>query len=69
MDLKVVKTPKGSIVKLIVWHGGRKHIACLRTVKSLIENMITGVTKGFLYKVSCSAVAPVALRGPNAENR
>jgi large subunit ribosomal protein L9e len=51
MDLKVVKTSKASTVKLVVWHGGRKHVACLRTVKSLIENMITGVTKGFLYKV------------------
>lgn len=34
-----------------VWHGGRKHIACIRTICSLIENMITGVTKGFEYKM------------------
>lgn len=32
-------------------HGSRKGVACLRTVRSLIENMITGVTKGFLYKM------------------
>ncbi|KAI8457027.1 ribosomal protein L6, alpha-beta domain-containing protein [Phakopsora pachyrhizi] len=51
MDLKLLQTPKGYIVKFIVWHGGRKHVACLRTVKSLVENMITGVTKGFLYKM------------------
>ena len=54
MDLRVVK-PKAESrdtkVKLVVWHGGRKHVACLRTVRSLIENMITGVTKGFRYKV------------------
>jgi large subunit ribosomal protein L9e len=36
---------KGDKIKLIVWHGTRKHVACLRTVKSHIENMITGVTK------------------------
>ncbi|KEI39804.1 uncharacterized protein L969DRAFT_86392 [Mixia osmundae IAM 14324] len=51
LDMKVVKSKKGAIVKLAVWHGGRKHVACLRTVRSLIENMITGVTKGFLYKM------------------
>ncbi|KAH9809674.1 ribosomal protein L6, alpha-beta domain-containing protein [Melampsora americana] len=51
MDLKLLQTSKGFIVKFVVWHGGRKHVACLRTVKSLVENMITGVTKGFLYKM------------------
>ncbi len=35
----------GSNIKLIVWHGTRKHVACLRTVKAHIMNMITGVTK------------------------
>ncbi|KTW26986.1 hypothetical protein T552_02477 [Pneumocystis carinii B80] len=38
-------------IKLTVWHGGRKHVACLRTVKSLINNMITGVTRGYRYKM------------------
>ncbi|ODN79995.1 hypothetical protein, variant [Cryptococcus amylolentus CBS 6039] len=46
-----VKTPKGSKVVFTVWHGARKHVACLRTVKSLVENMIIGTTKGFLYKM------------------
>lgn len=54
MDLRLVK-PKAEgrdvKVKLVVWHGARKHVACLRTVRSLIENMITGVTKGFRYKL------------------
>lgn len=31
-------------ITLSVWHGGRKHLACLRTIRSLIENMIKGVT-------------------------
>jgi len=38
-------------IKIVIWHGGRKHVACIRTIKSLIENMITGVTSGFLYKM------------------
>jgi len=32
-------------------HGARKNVATLRTVKTLINNLIIGVTKGFLYKM------------------
>ena len=38
-------------VKIIVHNGSRKHVAALRTVKSLITNLIIGVTKGFKYKM------------------
>ncbi|CAN6611678.1 large ribosomal subunit protein uL6B [Trichomonascus vanleenenianus] len=38
-------------IKVHVHHGERKHVASLRTVKSLIANMITGVTKGYKYKM------------------
>lgn len=38
-------------IQFTVHHGNRKHNACLRTVRSLIENMIVGVTKGFRYKM------------------
>lgn len=38
-------------IKIIVLHGDRKHVAALRTVKSLIANLITGVTKGYKYKM------------------
>ena len=60
MEIKKVGDKK---IKLIVWHGSRKHVACLRTVRSLIMNMINGVTKvcpsfllskfakGFRYKM------------------
>ena len=41
MDLNVVRTKKTTIVRFVVWNGGRKHVACLRTVKSMVENMIT----------------------------
>lgn len=60
MEIKKVSDKK---IRLIVWHGSRKHVACLRTVRSLIENMMNGVTKvifwffksahlqGFRYKM------------------
>ena len=44
MDIQLIKA-KTNKVLLAVWQGGRKHVACLRTIKSLIQNMITGVTK------------------------
>ncbi|CEP17857.1 hypothetical protein [Parasitella parasitica] len=41
----------GQKIKFVVHHGLRKHVACIRTVRSLINNMIVGVTKGFEYKM------------------
>ena len=43
MDIQLVK--KKNLITLAVWQGGRKHVACLRTIRSLINNMIKGVTK------------------------
>jgi len=51
MDIQLIKGKSKNKVSLAVWQGGRKHVACLRTIKSLITNMITGVTKGFQYKM------------------
>ncbi|ORY93988.1 ribosomal protein L6, alpha-beta domain-containing protein [Syncephalastrum racemosum] len=34
-----------------VFHGVRKHVAAIRTVRSLVHNMIVGVTKGYQYKM------------------
>jgi large subunit ribosomal protein L9e len=45
MDIRLQQTAKSNKVTLAVWQGGRKHVACLRTIKSMINNMITGVTK------------------------
>lgn len=42
---------KGNKIKFIVWHGARKHLACLRTAKAAVANMIKGVTIGFQYKM------------------
>lgn len=38
-------------VKVDLWFATRKQLACVRTVCSHIENMIIGVTRGFLYKM------------------
>ncbi|SCU90640.1 LAMI_0E02982g1_1 [Lachancea mirantina] len=38
-------------LKITVHNGDRKHVAALRTVKSLVNNMIVGVTRGFKYKM------------------
>lgn len=34
-----------------IWFASRRQLACVRTVCSHINNMITGVTKGFIYKM------------------
>ncbi|KAJ3223085.1 hypothetical protein HDU78_011417, partial [Chytriomyces hyalinus] len=50
VDFECLKSgPKKYTIK--VWQAGRKHSACIRTITSRIENMITGVTKGFEYKM------------------
>ncbi|KAG9006638.1 hypothetical protein FRB94_000564 [Tulasnella sp. JGI-2019a] len=54
MDIRLINSKKADklpIIHLAVWNGVRKHVACLRTIKSGIENMIKGVTQGFLYKM------------------
>jgi len=49
VDLQSIR--KGRSILLTCWFGNRKERACMRTVRSHIENMITGVTKGFEYKM------------------
>ena len=39
------------LIKIYVHNGDRKHVASLRTVKSLITNLIKGVTVGYKYKM------------------
>jgi len=38
-------------LRVDLWFGDRKQLATIRTICSHIENLITGVTKGFLYKM------------------
>ena len=43
--------PKKDLIHIELHHGRRKDVATLRTVRTLINNLIIGVTKGFKYKV------------------
>ena len=43
--------PKKDIINIELHHGTRKNVATLRTVRTIINNMILGVTKGFRYKM------------------
>ncbi|KAI4240584.1 MAG: hypothetical protein L6R40_005072 [Gallowayella cf. fulva] len=43
--------PNTSVINIELHHGSRKNVATLRTVKTLINNLIIGVTKGFKYKM------------------
>ncbi|KAL1975638.1 hypothetical protein VTN31DRAFT_4030 [Thermomyces dupontii] len=43
--------PKKNLISIVLHHGGRKAVATLRTVRTIVNNMIIGVTKGFLYKM------------------
>lgn len=57
MDIRVVKD-KTTVVTLAVWQGGRKHVACLRTIRTLINNMVIGVTK---VCILCFGLAPMLM--------
>ncbi|KAJ3033556.1 60S ribosomal protein L9 [Rhizophlyctis rosea] len=50
VNMEILRLSKSKL-RIKVWHGGRKHLACIRTISSHIENMIRGVTKGFEYKM------------------
>ncbi|KAF2209809.1 hypothetical protein CERZMDRAFT_46544 [Cercospora zeae-maydis SCOH1-5] len=43
--------PQPNRINIELHHGSRKNVATLRTVRTLINNMIIGVTKGFKYKL------------------
>mmetsp|Transcript_23220 Transcript_23220/g.26692 ORF Transcript_23220/g.26692 Transcript_23220/m.26692 type:complete len:188 (+) Transcript_23220:104-667(+) len=68
MDLR--KTD--NTVKVDIWFATRKELACVRTVCSHIDNMLVGVTRGFLYKmrfVYSHFPINVSLSGKNVEIR
>ncbi|KAJ5151835.1 60S ribosomal protein L9 [Penicillium capsulatum] len=43
--------PEKDIISIELHHGARKGVATLRTVRTIINNLIIGVTRGFLYKM------------------
>ena len=38
-------------IRVDLWFGNRKQLACIRTICSHIENMIKGVRIGYIYKM------------------
>lgn len=48
LDMGMIGKKKLRVQK---WFGNRKELATVRTICSHIENMIVGVTKGYLYKM------------------
>ncbi|KAK5016677.1 ribosomal protein L6, alpha-beta domain-containing protein [Cryomyces antarcticus] len=43
--------PSPSVINIELHHGSRKNVATLRTVRTLINNLTIGVTKGYKYKM------------------
>ena len=43
--------PEKNVISIEMHHGVRKGVATLRTVRTIINNLIIGVTKGFRYKM------------------
>ncbi|KAI0172302.1 60S ribosomal protein L9 [Hypoxylon sp. FL1284] len=43
--------PQKNVIGIEIHHGSRKDVATLRTVRTIINNLVTGVTKGFKYKM------------------
>ncbi|KAI1322028.1 ribosomal protein L6 [Xylariaceae sp. FL0255] len=43
--------PKKNAIGIEIHHGSRKNVATLRTVRTIINNLVVGVTKGFKYKM------------------
>jgi len=68
MDLRQVDNS----IRVDVWFANRKQLATVRTVVSHIDNMMVGVTRGFLYKmrfVYSHFPINVTLNGENVEIR
>lgn len=57
-------------LKVDLWFGTRENIAAIRTVCSHIENMITGVTAGFKYKMRfCYAHFPINVASSKVDGK
>mmetsp|Transcript_31031 Transcript_31031/g.36407 ORF Transcript_31031/g.36407 Transcript_31031/m.36407 type:complete len:193 (+) Transcript_31031:18-596(+) len=68
VNVSIVPLGKRSI-RVDMWFAGRKQLACLRTTTAHIENMITGVTKGFKYVLRFAyAHFPINVQIPKGDN-
>jgi len=60
LDMQTIVEDGKNKLRVDLWFGNRETIAAIRTICSHIENMITGVTKGFKYKMRfCYAHFPI----------
>jgi len=72
VPMAVTVVGNGKFLRVDIWFASRKQVACVRTISSHIENMITGVTQGFSYKmrfVYSHFPINVSLAGKNVEIR
>lgn len=51
VDMYLIEEEGETLLKVDLHSGKRKQLASLRTVISHVQNLITGVTKGFEYKM------------------
>ena len=51
LDIVLEGSKKHPVVRMQMWFAARKTVASVRTVAGHVKNMITGVTKGFEYKM------------------
>jgi large subunit ribosomal protein L9e len=51
LNVDLILEQGGKSIRAELWNGDRKTVACVRTVITHIRNMITGTTKGFLFKM------------------
>ena len=60
LDMFLVEEDGKKKLRVDLWFGTRETVAAIRTICTHIENMITGVTKGFKYKMRfCYAHFPI----------
>jgi len=72
VNMDMAKVGGGKFIRLDLWFASRKQLATVRTICSHIDNMMTGVTQGFLYKmrfVYSHFPINVTLSGNNVEIR
>eukprot|EP00180_Rhodochaete_pulchella_P000091 Plantae.Rhodophyta-Rhodochaete_pulchella.ctg1057.p1 GENE.Plantae.Rhodophyta-Rhodochaete_pulchella.ctg1057~~Plantae.Rhodophyta-Rhodochaete_pulchella.ctg1057.p1 ORF type:complete len:193 (-),score=31.69 Plantae.Rhodophyta-Rhodochaete_pulchella.ctg1057:43-621(-) len=51
LQLQVALVDGGKRIRVDIWHGRRKQLACMNSLKSMLENLITGVTRGYQFKL------------------
>jgi len=70
LDMFLVEEDGKKKLRVDLWFGTRETVAAIRTICTHIENMITGVTKGFKYKMRfCYAHFPINVTAVKEGNK